>query len=424
MQILHAAKAAAVFALALTLATAVASANETALGATVDGLLAHARGNNPGLSASRLDRDAAQARAESASALPDPRFQLELMDVTNTMGDGSTSLLPGQVGQTRYRVIQPLPFWGKRGLRGDAAEARAAVADAQRRQVEVELESAVKTAFAGYFRAFGQRRILDETLQLVTSLERLVLTRYSVGLVPQQDALRAQSEITRLKLGLLESDQAIATARARIVALLALPADAALAAPVALPPRPAAPSTTTLVARSQESSPELAAARHAAEAAAQARDLAYRERYPDFAIGLTNNRPRTGEDSWDVMFEVEIPLQQGRRRSAEREAEREREAALERIRGVEASLAGRIGTTRAGYASALDRATLLRATLLPQAEANLRAAQADYETGRINFATLIDAEAQILDTRLRLLDAEVESAQQLAELEMLLGAQL
>lgn len=39
------------------------------------------------------------------------------------------------------------------------------------------------------------------------------------------------------------------------------------------------------------------------------------------AVGLTNNRPYEGKASWDVMFEVMIPLQQSSRRAKEREAE-------------------------------------------------------------------------------------------------------
>ena len=50
----------------------------------------------------------ARERVTPAGALPDPRFELELMDATNTMSGRSASLLPGRVGETRYRIVQPL----------------------------------------------------------------------------------------------------------------------------------------------------------------------------------------------------------------------------------------------------------------------------------------------------------------------------
>ncbi|HRF06694.1 MAG TPA: TolC family protein, partial [Accumulibacter sp.] len=83
------------------------------LGASLSGLLSYAREHNPELGVRKFEAEAARERVEPAAALPDPRFELELMDFTNTMNPSrSTSLLPGQVGNTRYRVVQPLPFWG------------------------------------------------------------------------------------------------------------------------------------------------------------------------------------------------------------------------------------------------------------------------------------------------------------------------
>ena len=100
-----------------------------ALGATAQALIEHARQGNPGFAAARAEASAARERVTPAGALPDPRFELELMDATNTMSGRSASLLPGQVGETRYRITQPLPGWGKRDLAVKAAEAQVTQAD-------------------------------------------------------------------------------------------------------------------------------------------------------------------------------------------------------------------------------------------------------------------------------------------------------
>ena len=143
---------------------------------------------------------------EPSAALPDPRFELELMDFTNTVNSGrAPSLLPGQVGNTRYRVVQPLPFWGKRELRGEVAEALAEQVETLQEGTVLEVENRIKTAYARQFQAAGQIRILRETLSLLDAIEQLVLTRYGVGLVPQHDALRAQSELTSVKIDLVEA---------------------------------------------------------------------------------------------------------------------------------------------------------------------------------------------------------------------------
>ncbi len=390
-------------------------------GRSVDELLAYARQNNPELRMSAMEAQAAQSRVASASALPDPRFQIEMMDVNNAGSNGSTSLVPGEVGTTRYALIQPLPFWGKRGLRGEVAAAQASQSATAHDALALDIEMNIKSAYARYYQAVGQLRILDETLGLLDAIERQALSRYGVGLVPQQDVLRAQSELTALKLERLEAERRRRDAVARINALLPRPADAPLAEPVSLPAAPPTLALSSLWASVQDRSPELARERYAATAAEKGRELSYRNRYPDFAVGVRDNRPRSGLETWDVMLEVNIPLQQGSRRAQEGESEHRLEAAHARVAAVESRLQGRLGQAHAGFEASSDKVRLLRDTLLPQARATLAAAQAGYETGRVNFNTLLDAERQILRVRLSLLDAEAEQATRLAEIEQLVG---
>jgi outer membrane protein TolC len=395
------------------------------LGARLDALLAHAREHNPELAASALEAEAAHAGVEPAGALPDPRFQLELMDVTNTMNPGrSSSLLPGEVGTTRYRVVQALPFWGKRGLRGEVAAAQAGRSDALRERTWLEVAYRIKGGFALHYQAFGRSRILEETLALVDLLEQVATARYSVGLVPQQDVIRAQSERTALKVDLLEAERSRLDAAARLNAALAREPDAPLAAPAALPAGPAALDLGALVSRVRHGSPEIGAERAGMHAARKRRELTWLARYPDFAVGITHNRPAGGDSNWDVMLEVNIPLQQSARRAQERAAVADEQAAEARVAAAEARLLGRLGEAWAGFESSRDKARLLRDTLLPQADATLDAARAGYATGQVNFNTVIEAQRQILRTRLALLDAQADAALRLAELELLAGGDL
>lgn len=409
---------------AVLLGPAQAQTVEPPLGASLPDLLAYAREHNPELAARRLEAAANRERIAPAGALPDPKFQLELMDFTNAMSGGGTSLLPGKVGQTRYRVIQPLPFWGKRELRGDVAEATADQSARMADGTALEVEARIRTAFVRYYQADGQSAILGETLALLDALSRLVETRYSVGLVPQQDAIRAHSELTTLKIERIEAERRRRDAAARLNAQLPRPADAPLASPAGLPEVPARLDLAALFERARASSPTLARERLGTDVAASSRELVHLNRYPDFSVGLTNNRPKNGSDSWDLMLEVNIPLQQGSRRAQEREAERRVDAARAQVAAAEARVNGQLGEAHAAFEANVDKARLLRGTLLPQARANFDAAMAGYESGRVNFNTLIEAERQILRARLALLDADAEIHVRLAELELLVGAPL
>ena len=401
-----------------------AAAEDAPLGGDLTALVDYATARHPELAGRHFEAEAAQARVEPAGALPDPRFQLELMDATNTLSGRGASLVPGEVGTTRYRVIQAIPFPGKRDLRSAVASAQAGQVEAQQLATRVELVARLKTAFARHYQAAGQRQILEGTLSLLGALEPIVLTRYGVGLVPQQDAIRVQSEITNLRVELLEAERRQRDAAARLNASLPRPADAPLAVPAALPAVPERLMLSDLRTRMADNSPEVARLRRGVDAAAHARALTYKERYPDFALALTNNRPRSGTDSWDVMLELNIPLQQSARRAREREAEHMADAADARVDAALAALEGRIGEAWAGFESSRDKARLLRSTLLPQAEAAYQAAEAGYETGRVNFNTLIEAERLILRTRLALLDAEVERFIRVVDIEQLIGAPL
>lgn len=409
---------------ALLLGQAHAQTVENPIGATLQDLLTYARQHNPELAVRRLEAAANRERIEPAGALPDPKFQLELMGFTNTMSGGGASLLPGAVGQTRYRVIQPLPFWGKRELRSGVAEALADQSAHMADSTALDIEARIKSAYVRYYQADGQSAILGETLSLIEALSRLAETRYSVGLVPQQDVIRAHSELTTLKIERVEVERRRRDAAAKLNAQLPRRVDAPLEVPARLPEVPSQLDLSTLFERASLQSPELARERLGTEAAARSRELVQLNRYPDFSVGLSNNRPKNGSDSWDLMLEVNIPLQQGSRRAQEREAERRVDVARSQVAAAVARLNGRLGEAHAGYEAGVDKARLLRATLLPQARANVDAAMAGYESGQVNFNTLIEAERQILRARLALLDAEADIHVRLAEIELLVGAPL
>jgi len=414
------------FCAAITTMTASgASLADTALGATLDGLIDFARTNNPTLAATRFDAAAARERITSATALSDPQLEVELMDVTNAMNRGrSASILPGEVGTTTWRMSQMLPYPGKRGLRGEIAEALAARADADSTLARLDVEVAIRRAYIEHFQAADQIRIIDLTIALTERLETLVLNRYELGLASQQDALQVQAELTSLKIDRLEAERQRGAAIATLNALLPRAPDAPLSEPVSLPALPAQHALAALIEQAVQHAPVLDRASSELAAAESARALTYRERYPDFGVSVANNRPRGGRDSWDLMFELNIPLQQASRRAREREAEYSRDAAEARRDAAAARLAGTIGETRAALEARRDQVRLVRDTLLPQTEASLASALAGYETGTVGFGTVIDAQRRILRTRLSLLDTEVEASLRAADLEQLLGAPL
>ncbi len=416
-------------ALGLVLSSAFASAGsdgplsplEPALGANVSELLEHARRNHPAFAAERAAAAAASERIVPARALPDPTVEVELMDFGNRMRDRSPSLVPGQVGETRYRISQPLPGWGKRELAGQAVEARAGQAAAVRDAAWVELAARIESTWLRYYSARRDLELNRQGLTLLQRLEEFSLKRFELGLVPQQAVLRTQREITAQRVALIEAEQRSKGVSAALNGLLARPPGAPLSAPSTPAPLPERLEAAALFDAARNSNPEVQTSAAGIAVARAERARTYQDRLPDFAIGLRNNRPYDGRSSWDVMFEVMIPLQQASRRAREREAEYMTTAAEARRSDAEARATGELGRVWSTFTSSRDSLRLLERTLLPQALATRDAARAALANGTVDFDSVIEAERQIIDIRARAVQAELEARLALVEIERITG---
>ena len=416
-------------ALALVLALALGSGGAMSqsapeaptLGSSPQALIEYARQGNPGFAAARAEASAAQERVTPAGALPDPRFELELMDATNTMSGRSASLLPGQVGETRYRITQPLPGWGKRELAVKAAAAQATQTDAMRDATWVALAAKIEALWLRYHAADREQVLNRDALTLLQSLEEFSLTRYELGLLPQQAVLRMQREITAQRLALVEIEQRRKGLAAGLNGLLGRAHDAPLAPPDDPEPLPEQLESAALFEAVASTNPEVQVAANGIDVARAERERTYQDRLPDFAVGVTNNRPDEGKSSWDVMFEVMIPLQQSSRRAREREAEYLLLAAEARRDDAKARATGELGSAWSMYAQGRETLRLLDHTLLPQAEATRDASRAALASGTVDFDSVIEAERQLIDIRTRRLQTELETRLALAEIRKLTG---
>jgi outer membrane protein TolC len=409
--------------LAAALALTGAPSAAQPLGATVESLLAHARQANPEFALMLREADAAGARVTPAGNLPDPSFSVELRDITRD-GEIDPTLSPSRVGSTKYTVRQMLPWPGKLKLAQSAAEAAAERSNQAARATWNELATKLKVAQARRYELAQRRGIYAEIDGLLAQLESITRTRYAGGLAAQADAIRALSERTMLRGELIALAAQSRTVDAQVNALLARAPDAPLATPAGVR-RPAEElQFAPLAGRLRERNPELGVDRARLDGAERSRELAYRNRYPDFALGISPIQRGSRLADWDVMFEVTIPLQQGTRRAQEQEAEAMVAAAIARREATLQRALGDLGTALAQLDGAREMARLTETSLLPQARVNLQAALAAYETGKVDFAALLEAERQVRQARLNLVGAEVEAQMRLAEIERLIGEDL
>jgi outer membrane protein TolC len=416
---------------ALVLVAAVAawaapSFAEAPPGASVEELLSLARQRNPEFAAANAEAAAATERVYPAGALADPVLRTELMDVTNNGVDASPNVLPARIGSTKYTLMQSLPFWGKRDLRRDAAQAEADAAQGRASVTWNELAARIKTGYAQYFAVSRLIELNRELIDLIGRLEAITRNRYANGLVPQQDAIRAQVERTALRSELVGMETEHHHAISRLNALLARRADAPLAVPQRLRILPAAAKLdyAVLAERLEKNNPQLFADAAGVRAAEKTRDLAYRNRWPDVTVGIAPTQTRTRVNDWGLMLEFSVPLQQETRRSQERESERKLEAARARKEASAYNLLSELSENLAGIEAAGRVVSLAQTALLPQAQLTFDAALAGYENGKVDFATLLDAQRQISKAKQDVVKAQAEQQARLADIERLIGEDL
>lgn len=402
-----------------------AMAQEAVPGANLDSLLAYARERNIEYAAMQFEADAASERIGPAGALPDPKLRVELMDITR-MGERNATLDPSRVGQAKYLLMQDIPWFGKRGLREDIATFDAEAARSVAQGGWTELKALITKTYVQHYFVSRSEILTREILDLMRRLEQIAQVRYANGVAPQQDAIRAQLEQTTIRNELIGIENERRGVVARLNALLNRPAHAPLAEPQSLPglPEDAALDMATLLDRARESNPQLATEANRIRAAEKSRELTYKNRYPDFAVGVAPVQSGNSIEEWEVMFEVNIPLQQGTRRSQEREAGALLAAARARHDAVTHRLSGEIAENLSAYTAARRTEELIASSLLPQSRLTLDSALAGYETGKVDFATLLEAQRAINQTRLNLLKAQAEQQTRMADIERLLGVEL
>ena len=398
------------------------AADEPLLGSNLTGLLDYAREHNPEFAATRYEADAAQQRVQPAAALPDPVLRTELFDVTN---QGTNNGWTSQEG-TRYTLMQSVPWFGRRDLQREVAEAQVAQTDGQVTATWAELSSKIKSVYAQYYYLSGSERLTRETLDLMTGLEQVAQTRYANGLGAQQDVIRTQVEQTGLSSELLDLENEQHHAQARLNSLLSRPAMTVLAQPVSLRrvPAPAQLDYAVLEQKLRARNPQLLIADARIASAEKSRDLAYTNRYPGFTLGVAPTQSGSSIKTWDLMVEFSIPLQQGSRRSQEHEAESMLAASGARKEALLNQMLADLSESMSGLETARRTESLIATRLLPQTELTYQSALTGYENGKVDFATLLDAQRQILKARQQQLKAQLEAQLRLAEIERLLGEEL
>jgi cobalt-zinc-cadmium efflux system outer membrane protein len=394
-------------------------------GLSLSEAIAEALQSNPEIQAAKNKLESARARSKQATYLEDPELNMEAWGVPLNHPVKYRSANPLIVG-----VRQKLPFFGKLGLKGEMAMQDVRMAEEELRAKEQEILAKVKTAYADYFMNTKSVEISKELLELIRHTSATAEGLYQVGKAPQQDVIRALLERTELlnKLTLAEKDLLIS--QAKLNTLLSRRPDAPLGASRELDVRSVPIQFAQLEKLSLEQRPELRALESSVSRSEKAIQLAERNRkYPDFMVGLQywvapDQSPR---HMYAPMLTLTIPFSpwtKGKHDYEIEEALAERQAAKANLAAMKNMALLEVRETSARLNAAMKSVSIYRDGLLPQTEQSFQAAVAAYQTGGVNFMTLLDAQRMIRDVRMGYYKAVVDYEQSRADLERAVGKEL
>ncbi|HEY2918533.1 MAG TPA: TolC family protein [Candidatus Binatia bacterium] len=394
-------------------------------GLSLSEAIAEALSNNPEIQAAKNKVESARARSNQATYLEDPEVNMEAWGVPLNHPLRYRSANPLIVG-----VRQKLPFFGKLGLKGEMAVQDVRMAQEELRAKQQEVLAKVKTAYADYFMNTKSVEIYKELLELIRHTSATAEGLYQVGKAPQQDVIKALLERTDLLNKLTWAERDLLISQAKLNTLLSRRPDAPLGASRELDVRSVPIQFAQLEKLSLEQRPELRALESSVSRSEKAIQLAERNRkYPDFMVGLQywvapDQSPR---HMYAPMLTLTIPFSpwtKGKHDYEIEEALAERQAAKANLAAMKNMALLEVRETSAKIEAAMKSVSIYRDGLLPQAEQSFQAAVAAYQTGGVNFMTLLDAQRMIRDVRMGYYKAVVDYEQSRADLERAVGKEL
>jgi len=362
---------------------------------TLREVLAEARERNQRLRGSEALVDAAGAREPGAGWLPDPMLRVGAMNLTFP---GLSATMPASMAPA-IEAMQVIPFPGKLHLQGEIAKQATAAEQTAAAGVWWEVRVGAAAAFYRLFETDRRIGVMQKTLGLLRDFQQVANSMYGAGTGRQTDVLRANVETARMEAEIRQMEAMRRATAAALNAVLDRPADTPVGAPVLDPLPGSVPSQDTLRAWAVEGTPLLANMRIQLGTAALRRELAGKEIWPDFTVGLQYGLGRMGADRQGMagaMVGFSIPVFAGKRQLKARDEA----AAMERL--AQADLNGGVAQVDAAIGAALaelDRArTLLdlyREEILPQAAAAVESSFSSYRVGAVDFLTLLDAQMAV-----------------------------
>ena len=177
----------------------------------LDRILELALERNPNIASAQSLIEQNEGRKIQAGAYPNPTITVQTADAA--LRDPS---IGRHIGERATSLSQPLEWPGKRAARQDAADAGLASSTVGFDEVKLNLIAEVKTAFYDLLLAERTVDLLQQNLEIVQDVARIVKARVRSGEGAQFEVVKAEVEVLKAKQELTKAKNAV---RVRLVGL-------------------------------------------------------------------------------------------------------------------------------------------------------------------------------------------------------------
>jgi cobalt-zinc-cadmium efflux system outer membrane protein len=381
---------------------------------------------NPEIKERAQLKTASEESVKPAGALDDPMFSFNILNLAADTFDFAQE----EMTNKQLAISQKFPFPGKRRLRSEVAEEQARADSFVFADKKNEIRTKVIQGYWGLSLAYAGADITEKNKHFWEQVVKVAETVYGVGRGQQADVLQAQVELGNYLDRLLQWHQRQDSIRADLNALRSKPQRTEIPRPEPLKPRSFDLRLEPLLAQA-ESQPRLKALQALIAKQDNAVELARKDYYPDFNVGLAygfrEKSPigRERADFFTALMSVNVPLWWGSKLNPRlREQQAKRAAAKETYQTVLDRLAAAVKDRYAKLERLSQQIALYDQGIIPQARQAAEASLASYQVGLLDFSRLYQNQIAAYNAELQLQQYLKEFEENWAELEWLVGAEL
>ena len=397
--------------------SAVVPAEEVTLTSLIDAALAR----SPGLQAKKRAYEAARSRVIAAWLPEDPTVGADV--------EGQSSLFDfGSRTNREYMVSQTIPFPTTLLLRGQVAAREARIAYQQYQEAQRDTIWHIEQPYYDLYMNKKTIVALEEVEELLDKLSRAVQARYASNQASQQDVLKVQIELSKVRIDLFNARQQEHVAEAHFSHILDRSLETRYTIPDDLPETLLTLTRPELEHLALKTKPELLAMETGISRAKANRLMTFTNWMPE-VTGRIEARQFRGESSLrekDTFIGITVPVWSllkgvgGEWNSAQREVQQAQAQYLEMKNEVLLA----VHEAYAAAASAQNGLLQYEQVILPQARQQVDVAFASYEAGRTDFLNLIDAQRMLKDAQMAYYKVKADYERGLSNLRLAIGSDL